>query len=65
LLLSSTPVTDEALNYGEIFLRDNVPVMVYLLTQKRFKVVKAVPPDLPRSAEHDLSDPWSVPNQLC
>ena len=34
------PSADEALNYGEIFLRDNVPVMVYLLTQKRFKIVK-------------------------
>ena len=34
------PRHDEALNYGEIFLRDNVPVMVYLLTQKRFDIVK-------------------------
>ena len=32
--------TDEALNYGEIFLRDNVPVMIYLLLQGRFSVVK-------------------------
>ena len=34
------PRHDEALNYGEIFLRDNVPVMVYLLTQKRFDIVR-------------------------
>lgn len=34
------PNHDEALNYGEIFLRDNVPVMIYLLLQKRFAVVK-------------------------
>jgi len=34
------PSSDGALNYGEIFLRDNVPVMVYLLTQRRFDVVK-------------------------
>ena len=32
--------SDEALNYGEIFLRDNVPVMVYLLTQKIFSILK-------------------------
>ena len=32
--------SDEALNYGEIFLRDNVPVMIYLLLQGRFAVVK-------------------------
>ena len=34
------PNHDEALNYGEIFLRDNVPVMIYLLLQRRFSVVK-------------------------
>ena len=34
------PNHDEALNYGEIFLRDNVPVMIYLLLQNRFAVVK-------------------------
>jgi len=34
------PSLDGALNYGEIFLRDNVPVMVYLLTQRRFEVVR-------------------------
>ena len=34
------PGKNEALNYGEIFLRDNVPVMIYLLTQKRFDIVK-------------------------
>ena len=34
------PSHDEALNYGEIFLRDNVPVMVYLLTQRRFEEVR-------------------------
>ncbi len=27
-------------NYGEVFLRDNVPVMVYLLLQGRFEVVR-------------------------
>ena len=34
------PRHDEALNYGEIFLRDNVPVMIYLLLQGRYPVVK-------------------------
>ena len=34
------PRHDEAANYGEIFLRDNVPVMLYLLTQKRFDIVR-------------------------
>ena len=34
------PGNNDALNYGEIFLRDNVPVMIYLLTQKRFDIVK-------------------------
>ena len=34
------PANNDALNYGEIFLRDNVPVMIYLLTQKRYDVVK-------------------------
>ncbi len=34
------PANNEALNYGEIFLRDNVPVMIYLLTQKRYEEVK-------------------------
>ena len=27
-------------NYGEVFLRDNVPVMVYLLLQRRFDIVR-------------------------
>ena len=31
-------VHDSELNYGEIFLRDNVPVMVYLLS--RFEIVR-------------------------
>ena len=31
---------NKPLNYGEIFLRDNAPVMIYLLTQKRYDVVK-------------------------
>ena len=34
------PANNDALNYGEIFLRDNVPVMIYLLTQKRYSIVK-------------------------
>ncbi len=34
------PASNDALNYGEIFLRDNVPVMIYLLTQKRYDIVK-------------------------
>ena len=34
------PTKNDALNYGEIFLRDNVPVMIYLLTQKRYDIVK-------------------------
>ena len=34
------PSDDEALNYGEIFLRDNVPVMIYLLVKRRFSVVR-------------------------
>ncbi len=34
------PANNDALNYGEIFLRDNVPVMIYLLTQKRYEIVK-------------------------
>ena len=33
------PSDDEALNYGEIFLRDNVPVMIYLLVKQRFSIV--------------------------
>ena len=32
--------SDDALNYGEIFLRDNVPVMIYLMLQGRFAIVK-------------------------
>ena len=31
---------DSELNYGEIFVRDNVPVMIYLLVQGRFAIVK-------------------------
>ena len=34
------PANNQALNYGEIFLRDNVPVMIYLLTQKRYDIVR-------------------------
>ena len=34
------PTKNTKLNYGEIFLRDNVPVMIYLITQKRYEVVK-------------------------
>lgn len=29
-----------SVNYGEVFLRDNVPVMLYLLVQQRFPVVR-------------------------
>ncbi|HEY9659644.1 MAG TPA: glycoside hydrolase 100 family protein, partial [Allocoleopsis sp.] len=28
------------LNYGEIFIRDNVPVMMYLLTQGKYEIVR-------------------------
>lgn len=34
------PRSSEALNYGEVFLRDNVPVMMYLLLQGRFEIVR-------------------------
>ena len=34
------PNQDDALNYGEIFLRDNVPVMIYLLLQGRYAIVR-------------------------
>ena len=34
------PTKNLKLNYGEIFLRDNVPVMIYLITQKRYDIVK-------------------------
>ena len=34
------PRRSEAANYGEVFLRDNVPVMFYLLLQKRFEIVR-------------------------
>ena len=30
----------ETANYGEVFLRDNVPVMLYLLVQGRFDIVR-------------------------
>ena len=33
-------LNNSELNYGEIFLRDNVPVMVYLLLQGRFEIVR-------------------------
>ena len=31
---------DDALNYGEVFLRDNVPVMLYLLVKGRYAIVR-------------------------
>ncbi|NDC34508.1 MAG: alkaline invertase [Synechococcaceae bacterium WB9_2_112] len=34
------PRRSEAVNYGEVFLRDNVPVMVYLLLQGRHRIVR-------------------------
>ncbi|MEB3265408.1 MAG: glycoside hydrolase 100 family protein [Cyanobacteriota bacterium] len=34
------PQRHDAANYGEVFLRDNVPVMVYLLLQQRYEVVR-------------------------
>jgi beta-fructofuranosidase len=34
------PRRQAALNYGEVFLRDNVPVMLYLLLQGRFAIVR-------------------------
>ena len=34
------PRSSDAANYGEVFLRDNVPVMVYLLLQKRYGIVR-------------------------
>jgi len=34
------PRGDEKANYGEVFLRDNVPVMAYLLMTGRFGIVR-------------------------
>jgi len=34
------PNKSDAANYGEVFLRDNVPVMLYLLVQGRFEIVR-------------------------
>ena len=34
------PRRSSAANYGEVFLRDNVPVMVQLLLQRRFAIVR-------------------------
>ena len=34
------PQTGEEANYGEVFLRDNVPVMLYLLLQQRYAIVR-------------------------
>jgi beta-fructofuranosidase len=34
------PARSGAANYGEVFLRDNVPVMLYLLLQRRFPIVR-------------------------
>ncbi len=59
------PSADEALNYGEIFLRDNVPVMGLPVDAKTVQDRQTVPADLPRPPEHHLSNPWRVPNQLC
>ena len=38
--LSHPGGVDEALNYGEVFLRDNVPVMLYLLLKGRYQIVR-------------------------
>jgi len=34
------PSSGDAANYGEVFLRDNVPVMVHLLLEGRFAIVR-------------------------
>lgn len=34
------PNRSDAANYGEVFLRDNVPVMLYLLLQGRYSIVR-------------------------
>ncbi len=34
------PRSHDALNYGEVFLRDNVPVMLHLLLEGRFDIVR-------------------------
>jgi beta-fructofuranosidase len=34
------PRRGDAANYGEVFLRDNVPVMAYLLLQGRYEIVR-------------------------
>ena len=34
------PGPDRTANYGEVFLRDNVPVMIYLLMEERFEIVR-------------------------
>jgi beta-fructofuranosidase len=34
------PNKSAAANYGEVFLRDNVPVMLYLLVQGRYEIVR-------------------------
>ncbi len=37
---AGTPASAPDLNYGEIFIRDNVPVMTYLLTQGKYSAVR-------------------------
>lgn len=37
---SNAEVAALDLNYGEIFIRDNVPVMIYLLTQEKYRAVR-------------------------
>ncbi|MBC1259671.1 alkaline invertase [Synechococcus sp. BSF8S] len=34
------PRSHDSLNYGEVFLRDNVPVMIHLLLEGRFEIVR-------------------------
>lgn len=34
------PRSHDALNYGEVFLRDNVPMMLHLLLEGRFDIVR-------------------------
>ena len=56
---------DDALNYGEIFLRDNVPVMIFLMLEGRFAIVKQVFERQPSAPKHQRSNPRCLPHQLC
>ena len=55
---------DSELNYGEIFVGDNVPVMNLFAGAGSLREREAISEGLSRSAEHERANPWGFSDKF-